>query len=1175
MKRSYKLTNRMLAVVTLWTSVAASGGYFMVHQANAGSSAENVFARAGVTATANGYVSDAFAPSLAIDGHRDSGEWQFQGNDGLPTTDNPYWLEVDAGAEVSVEQFVVGHAGAGGEEGQYNTKDFTIETSDDNVNWTPVVTVNGNTEDTTTHDLDTPVTARYFKLSITNPGEVDAGTGFYAARIYEFEAIGFEQSEETPEAPENANEDAEAELAAQPSEAHGLLGEYYLNTGSGNNFAYGDYKATTVDASINFTDLNPVLKGMTGVEDGANVRWTGQMMPPESGDYTFYMTGDNGFRVWIDNKLVIDHWVNDWDKEMTSQPITLEGGRKYEIKVEYFEDFGGSNLYLRWSTPTLAKTIVPESAFYLPADYTGAKAASVAADGRNLLLNMISDLKQLPADLNEHLTVTVDGQAVPVETITQDAAPSGVTMLLSRVVVPGQSVKLAYDGQGGLQYADGTAVNGFVFSPANLSEVVDYTPYAIAMSLYGSAKTNRSFAWYTTYDKPQNAPTNATDSMVEIVPAGEAFDSPNKLRVVGKPEDTRVLNNLKITSGTTGSFISHKVLVEGLKPGTAYKYRVGNDGYWSEAGSFTTEAENEDNFNFLYMTDSQGSNSQDYDVWGNTMKQAVNKFPDARFLMMTGDQVDAGALESQWLDYFKKPQSILMNLPIMAAVGNHEGPYNDNYYYHFNYPNDSIEDPLPPGSVYAYDYGDAHIMILNTMDMGWDQRQKDSFKQELEWLKHEVATTDKKWKIVGFHKAIYSVGNHAIDGDILELRQMLYPVFDELGIDVVLQGHDHTFMRSFQMYNNEPVKDVQKDAEGRVINPDGTLYMINNSAATKFYDIQANVDRFYAAVYQQPKKAIFSGVSMTENSFTIDSFMSGENSPFDTYTILRNEAKPKPVEELEVSKSEDGKRTITWNKPQDEGVRGFRLYEKNDKLGANWSVYIPAAADQASYQYVVNKTNLDQSYEFVVKAVNKRDNSEAKIAVSAGNQPAAPTAPVVDDAHNTFGWTNAKDYTAVTDYEYSVDNGTTWLPATANPQPITDGDYAAGTVQVRVKANESLGILAGVSLVSTKAFTKNDTRDTFLLSGTLDRGTTQLKVTVDVEQLKDYEDGAYVVFQLMKGNNPQPVLVSAVPLKKTKLAMTQYFNETDKDYKVKVFVMNQFDSKAETPVQLARPKLFQ
>ncbi|MFC5650384.1 PA14 domain-containing protein [Paenibacillus solisilvae] len=1164
MKRSFKLTNRMLVVVMLWTSVFAAAGYFAVQQANARTTATNVFAAAGVTATANGYVSEDFAPSHAIDGNMDSGKWVYEGDSNLPTPENPYWLKIDAGSEVTVQQFVLAHAGAGGEQAQYNTKDFMIETSSDDVSWTPVVTVTGNTYGTTTHDLETPVKARYFKLDITNPGDEGPATGRYSAHIYEFQAFGF------AEAPAGTVQGATGNV-------QGLLGEYYLGTGSGNNFAFGDYKATTVDPLINFTDLNPVLTNFTGGEDGANVRWTGQIMAPQTDDYTFYMQGDNGFRMWIDDKLVIDHWVNDWDKEQVSTPVTLEGNRKYSFKIEYFEDFGGSNLYLRWSTPTMTKDIVSSNAFFLPADYTGAAASTVAADGKSISLTMVSDMNQLTTDLHNHMIVMADALPVQVQSIEQGVDTSSMTLKLAKAILPGQRVSLSYDGQAGLQYADGTVVTSLKFNPTNLSELVNYSPIAIAMSIYGSAKTNRSFAWYTNYNRPQNAPANATDSIVEVVPASESFDSPDVKRFVGKPEETKILNNLKITNSTTGSFISHKVLVEGLTPGTAYKYRVGAENYWSQTGTFTTEGENENTFNFLYMTDSQGSNTQDYSVWANTMTQALQHVTDPKFLLMTGDQVDAGALESQWLDYFGEPQDMLMNLPIQAAVGNHEGPYNDNYYYHLNYPNNSIEDPLPPGSVYAYDYGDAHIMVLNTMDIGWDDRQKASFSHEIEWLKREVAQTDKKWKIVAFHKAIYSVGNHAIESDILALRQMLYPVFDELGIDVVLQGHDHTFMRSFQMYNNQPIKNVQKDDQDRVLNPDGTLYMINNSAATKFYDIQDGVDRFYADVFLQPKKAIYSGISMTENSFTIKSYQSGDDAPFDTYAIVRDDVKPNPVEDLTAVKTDDGKRTITWTKPQDSSdnvIRGFRIYEANGKLGPNWSVYLPVAAGQDSYQYVVENMNLDQTYNFVVKAINKRDNSDARTATSAGIQPAAPTAPVMDDAHNTFGWTNAPKYTQPTDYEFSVNNGATWKLVTANPQPVGDGDYPAGSVQVRIAANATLGIAYGMPLASTKAYTKNDVRDTFLLMGTIDRGD-QIKVGVNVEQLTEYGDDAFLVFQLLKGKNPAPVLISAVPLKQTKMAITQYFNETGSDYKVKVFVVNQFDSKLTTPTQLAKPILLQ
>ncbi|MDG0810797.1 PA14 domain-containing protein [Cohnella rhizosphaerae] len=952
----------------------------------------------------------------------------------------------------------------------------------------------------------------------------------------------------------------------------GLLGEYFAGTGS---FDFGDYKGTTIDSQINFTNLDPVLQGMTGKQDSANARWTGRLLAPETGDYTFYMTGDNGFRLWIDDQPVIDHWVNDWDKEQTSAPVSLAGGTKHKIKIEYFEDFGGSNLYLRWSTPTIAKEIVPASAFYLPEGYAGPVSGFIPADGLSVTMTTYADLSAPPAGLKDHLTATADDQPIQILAAGAGASPASLTLNLGTVVKPGQRLNVSYDGQAGLQLSDGTPVAAFRFTPSNNSEAMNYEPIAIAMSLYGSAKTNRSFAWYTPYDKPNAAPANILDSIVEVVPAGKSFDSQDVKRYVGKPEETRVLTNLKITSSTTGSFISHKVLVDGLTPGTAYQYRVGNDGHWSEAGSFTTEGNDDHNYEFLYMTDSQGSNSNDYEVWANTLGNALDDYPNAKFMVMTGDQVDAGALESQWLDYFGKPQKLLMNLPLMAAVGNHEGPYNDNYYYHLNYPNNSIEKPLPPGSVYAFDYGDAHIMVLNTMDIGWDDNQKESFGQQIEWLKREVAQTDKKWKVVAFHKAIYSLGNHAKDTDILALRDTLYPAFDELGIDVVLQGHDHTFMRSYQMYGDKPVANIQKDASGNPLNPDGTLYMINNSAGTKYYNLQNGVDRYYAAVFEQPYKPIYSGIRMTEDSFTIDSYKSGEDAPFDTYTIVRKDGKPATVEELKAAPAGTGKTKLSWRMPAssaDDAIRGFRIYEATGKLGANWSVYVPVAAGQTDYSYTVEGTSASKGYKFAVRSVDKRDNSDAAFASTAGLAPAAPTAPKVDDGRNTFGWTNVPGYDKVSDYEFSVDGGVSWQRATVNPQPVGDLDYAAGKVQVRVAADETAGTAEGEPLLSDAPFTVNGRLDTYQIAGGLKRGD-KLEANVTVERLEAYDGDAYVVFQLLKGDTPQ--LINAVPLKKDKLSIAQYFDVSGAEYSVKVLVLDQFDSNLSLPEQLARAKVLQ
>ncbi|MDP4097011.1 PA14 domain-containing protein [Paenibacillus sp. P96] len=1331
LKRMKMMARRVLVSMICLMMVASTNLMQIIPYVEAAEES-NIFLLPSVEATASGYAA-AEPPSEAIDGDGSS-KWSYETGATPPSADNPYWLKLDAGATATISRFEIKHAGAGGEQQESNTSDYTIEVSDDDVNWEPVVTVTGNVYDETVHPLSEPVSARYFKLNITDPA--NSSDDSYAANIYEFQAYGYmeepvaiptltdsnpiasdsqwsylddgsdqgttwravdfndsawakgaaplgyastgkdqnlktkiqygdsknkhittyyrkefqvtdaaaikqllgtlirddgaviylngqevyrtnmpdgaitytilaasavgdERDENsfaidpallvdgknviTAEVHQNAGSSSDTffalELSAsdeevvQPANDQGLLAEYYTN--SGGDFAFGAYKATRIDPQINFKDLEGALSTWTGQNDNANIRWTGQIVPEFSEPYTFSMIGDNGFRLSIDGKTVIDHWDNDWDVEYSSDPITLEAGRKYEIKIEYFEDYGGSNLYLHWESPSVAKEIVPAEAFYLPADYDGPISGTIAADGKHVELTFLNELSAVPDTLAEHVSVTVGEGTRTVTTAELSAENASVLQLeLKAPILTTQLVNVQYDGSGGLA-ADGQGTIGtFAFSPLNQSVSLDYSPISIAMSFYGSPKTNRSFAWYTKYDKPENAPKNAKDSIVEVIPAGGDFDTSDVMRFAGEPEDTKVLD-LKITNSTRGSFISHKVLVTGLTPGTAYKYRVGSDDNWSDVGSFTTEAEDEQDYEFLYMTDSQGANTHDYEVWADTLGQGLNKFPDSKFLVMTGDMVDAGALEYQWLDYFEKPQDKLLNLPLMTAVGNHEGPYNDNYYYHFYYPNDSIDDPLPPGSVYSYDYGDAHFMVINTMDMGWDNRQRESFKQQIEWLKREVAQTDKKWKVVAFHKAIYSVGGHSDEAEIYELRDMLVPVFDELGIDVVLQGHDHTYMRSHQMYGDKAVTDIEKDEGGNPVNPDGTMYIVNNSAGTKYYDVNEGLNKYYAAAFEQPRKPVYTGIKMTEDSFTLESYRSGEEVPFDAYTIVRNDSKPASVQGLTASETGDGKTVLAWQKPEngsaEDVVRGFRIYEANGKMGRNWSVYVPAVEGLTSYQYTVEGTKSGQDYVFAVTAVDKRDNSPASTISTDGNVPAAPTLPVVNDGYNTFGWTNVPGYAEPADYEYSVDGGSTWKDVTANPQPVGDADYAAGTVMVRVKANEAAGTAAGLPLASDKPFTANSVHHTYSLTGTLTREK-GLKVEVEVEQLAEYSGEAYVVFELLNGDTP--LLINAIPVKQSKLPVAQYFNVSGANYRVKVFVFDEFNSDLDIPAHLAEPVEF-
>src|SRR5699024_1606874 len=123
---------------------------------------------------------------------------------------------------------------------------------------------------------------------------------------------------------------------------------------------------------------------------------------------TFYMIGDNGFRLWIDGQLVIDHWVDDdWDNEQDSEPISLEAGKKYDIKIEFFEDVGGSNLHFRWSSSSQSKEIVPRENLYTPKDfnYSGPIQVKVDKSGELVELNFKKDINSLPDDAKDHFNI--------------------------------------------------------------------------------------------------------------------------------------------------------------------------------------------------------------------------------------------------------------------------------------------------------------------------------------------------------------------------------------------------------------------------------------------------------------------------------------------------------------------------------------------------------------------------------------------------------------------------------------------------------------------------------------------------------------------------------------------------------------------------------------------------
>ncbi|PTO74669.1 DUF1566 domain-containing protein [Vibrio splendidus] len=150
------------------------------------------------------------------------------------------------------------------------------------------------------------------------------------------------------------------------------------------------------------------------------------------------------------------------------------------------------------------------------------------------------------------------------------------------------------------------------------------------------------------------------------------------------------------------------------------------------------------------------------------------------------------------------------------------------------------------------------------------------------------------------------------------------------------------------------------------------------------------------------------------------------------------------------------------------GYNDPSFYEIN--LGNGWQ-------DVTALPYLVGNVSLPANTISVRVKSNALDARPAGVPLvissaftRSENQPVAPTSPIVDDAENTFAWTNVEGFTGSNSYEYSLDRGITFTPVTSNPQAIPDEIFSKGQVCVRVKAESDPLHDPGEALCSDKSY---------------------------------------------------------------------------------------------------------
>ena len=152
-----------------------------------------------------------------------------------------------------------------------------------------------------------------------------------------------------------SSDDLTVTVNATTTSGAGLRGEYYSGT------AFGSLLVTRVDPTVNF-NWSSGTAGSGLPADNFSVRWTGDVIAPVTGTYTFTTVSDDGVRLWVNNQQVIDNWDDHAASTDTSAGITLQAGQRYPIRLEYYEAGGLSEIRLQWSYPGQATQAIPQSA---------------------------------------------------------------------------------------------------------------------------------------------------------------------------------------------------------------------------------------------------------------------------------------------------------------------------------------------------------------------------------------------------------------------------------------------------------------------------------------------------------------------------------------------------------------------------------------------------------------------------------------------------------------------------------------------------------------------------------------------------------------------------------------------------------------------------------------------
>lgn len=273
------------------------------------------------------------------------------------------------------------------------------------------------------------------------------------------------------------------------------------------------------------------------------------------------------------------------------------------------------------------------------------------------------------------------------------------------------------------------------------------------------------------------------------------------------------------TASETCPTTEHTVRVTGLTADTKYYYRIGTTSAQIFQGAsdnfFRTVPTGTPNrkLRFAAFGDCGRGNTtymdQSYTQYQSYLSTNGIDAPDAWLLL--GDNAYNAGLDAEYTTNFFNIYggNILKNHKLYPSPGNHDyandatrqDDHNVPYYSIFNPPSAGEDGGVASNKkeYYSYDIGNVHFLALDAYGEEGNKRIYDAGSPQVTWIQSDLAANTKKWVIAYFHHPPYTKGSHDSDteSELINMRGNLIPVLENLGVDMIINGHSHDYERSY------------------------------------------------------------------------------------------------------------------------------------------------------------------------------------------------------------------------------------------------------------------------------------------------------------------------------------------------------------------------------------------